>query len=234
MKFKIEDNIIDDRCYISPGKKGIQNVILAVPKCLSTAFDNGKWKKTKYRTWDEYPNFINKKFIVVIRNPVERWVSGAYEYLSRNLEMSFRDWNPYQIIFDPHTIPQIDHWINIPVNLIEWYIMEDFSMEAFNRKYKIWDQPLDVIHTNRYTGKTQKKIKLRNFVQDRFSNDIKLQKKVQKTYANDIKIYNSIRREILQTGIRNFPYYPCEVKWKPNPLLFYGNKPLPNFVKDFE
>jgi len=65
-------------------------------------------------TYDRYENFPDTKFIVCLRDPISRWVSGICEYFYR-YHRSFNIKNPQvlkfiseRLIFDEHTEPQVN------------------------------------------------------------------------------------------------------------------------------
>jgi len=100
---------------------------IPIPKCASLFgmkyFIDG-YKMTDQRDWSEDKTF-DKNFIIFIRNPLKRWMSGLTEFLFQekfinNIEYNLEDDKVLRLLFlgcrfDAHTTPQIyflDH-INI-------------------------------------------------------------------------------------------------------------------------
>jgi hypothetical protein len=103
-------------------------------------------------TWQWYvdnrpgPNKDDMHYLVVLRDPVERWVSGVLEYWCR--AYPDHDWSPTepqhwlfeQIEFDVHTRPQVDFlhavvkekctwlWMNHAVETNSWFLHNNVSL----------------------------------------------------------------------------------------------------------
>ena len=194
MKYKKnnqKDLTLSDRCYVK-NYQGTDIVFVAIPKNGSTVLDQSICTKTSTREFDDYPNFRKKKFVVIIREPGARWISGAAEYLNRN-KINFKNWNPYDIVFDPHTIPQFEYIAHINENLIEWHLLESLDFNQLHRKYTIFNRPVDQLHSNSVYTKENKKIDKYNRVKELFFKDIILQEKIRETYSLDYKLYNLLK-----------------------------------------
>ena len=89
---------------------------IPIPKCGSTFFKNYFNTSLNFKQIHLSENNFNKKFIVIIRHPFQRWISGISKFVelynSRNPvrinleDEALVDLLCHQLIFDPHTSPQ--------------------------------------------------------------------------------------------------------------------------------
>ena len=151
------NHILGARLLCAPLSKGC----ILIPKCASTSLKNiglnldYEWTETQY----EYDP--NLKFMVTIREPWERYISGYYEYLCRSMGIKFligsvKPFDPpdltiqqimnfcddsflnNKILFDEHTMPQyyfVKPFINNLITLINREDIEEYYPLWFGDDY---------------------------------------------------------------------------------------------------
>jgi len=108
-------------CYIPITKVASTFLRRALP---SRSFNIHTWNW--FDTQGELPNPDTLRYLVVLRDPLQRWISGAVEFWSRAQPTG--DWNTLnehdilfqQIEFDVHTQPQCDFLQNIDPTRTTW------------------------------------------------------------------------------------------------------------------
>ena len=132
----------DYYCYIPIPKVACTYMGQAIP---GHAFDVWNWR---WYHSDETPPMKSKmKYLVLLRNPIERWITGVVEYwYARPPD---RDWNLHdlvdifnQIDFDTHTKPQVDFltmidssrtiwlWMTHQIEKISWFQEKGVMLNA--------------------------------------------------------------------------------------------------------
>jgi len=106
--------------FESPCKK---MSFITINKCCSTSMikwcKDNNWLPVQQKIDDQ-----KRKYLVILRDPVERWISGFRTYLSiknidvKNIEDNY--WKIFKevVIFDTHTLPQYKHMISIKLKNI--------------------------------------------------------------------------------------------------------------------
>ena len=141
--FSVTDNVIisnNNRNLNHPNGSGVRSLsrdisFITIPKNASSIVS---WVLIYYLKWEQIPLFdksMTANNIVILRDPLERWMSGVAEFLSRT---GFKDLseqvitdmlrNPAfdQILinapyFDEHTIPQVSYLHNLPLPNITFF-----------------------------------------------------------------------------------------------------------------
>lgn len=110
--------------------------------------------------------------LVVLRDPVERWISAMGQILIGNtpdchMHIDNLDWNDItqKIVRNNHTQPQHEFFANIPHDRIVWFRCDNFLKEKFsnflnqyNLKINLLPQELDVNNIFNVTIKVPEKI----------------------------------------------------------------------------
>lgn len=157
------------------------------------------WQPYNYHT---QPEILNKTALVVLRNPISRWVSGICEYI----ELYHPDFNPSdvnsltldwifdRVAFDDHTERQTMFIESLDSSKIVWFLCDStfsktfeqflFSVGAINNTYKA-APPINTTTDN------ARKIINTQFFNEQVKNPKYLSKLVQ-YYQDDFKLINSV------------------------------------------
>lgn len=153
--------------------------------------------------YHDNPEILEKTALIILRDPVERWISGICEYISlyhpsfdiTNVNETMLDWIFDRIAFDDHTecqtmfIEKID-----PSKAIWFWADNEFSENFINFMLEVGElndtfRPLPPSNT---TASDPKKIINKNFFKDQLKNKKYLQK-ITNYYRNDIQLIRSIK-----------------------------------------
>jgi len=129
---------------------------IPIPKNASTMFKECVMQNEKDKNWVK-TNFITQNFnkdkyryVVILRDPFKRWVSGVAEYLSlynKKLELTKEvlDFIFHQIVLDDHTVSQLVFIEGIPNEKIDFLNFDDdltdnikkFCIQKLDKDYHI-------------------------------------------------------------------------------------------------
>ena len=131
------------------------------------------------------------KYLVALRDPIERWVSGMAEY-EHNSKQSNIDHQ--QITFDDHTETQDYFLQDIVINKTDFIMVNHNLSTNLTRWLDEFGYRVDVDNMQQYnaslnTDKQQLKIKYQTIV----DNDPDFVLQLKKHYADDYKLINSVR-----------------------------------------
>lgn len=141
------DAIFPDRILINPGKDYVYIPIYKNASIYGDKFFSHKgWDRKSIFTLEEYhSNLINKKIIVFLRDPVERWFSGVAQYFyekEKRNENSIFTFTEDQLIdifsgvrLDHHTEPQTAWLLGLDLGKITFFNLND---ENFPSKLTGW------------------------------------------------------------------------------------------------
>ena len=158
--------------------------IVLIPKNASTAIANYcAWTPTDYQT-------INRRtYIAIFRDPVDRWISGATEYLWRcqtfeNLDIKTVDLD--QIYLDKHTKPQYKFIEMLDSKRTKLYLFEPNVLNKIQNDWQCFRNTakIDIVNT---INNNESKIKVRNFVTENANFN-----KIKDFYHQDLEIYQSL------------------------------------------
>lgn len=110
-------------CWLSPcGRVGY----VQIHKCASTQMggwcQQQGWKRTKF--WGE-PQDPQRRYLVLLRDPVDRWISGTKQWIKKNnyvpSEFSDQIWHliHQHLTFDDHTVPQYRFLLGLKIKSID-------------------------------------------------------------------------------------------------------------------
>lgn len=168
-----------------------------------------KWVTTAYNYNDVDKHRAPKKFIVVLRDPVERWCSGIVEYLVNSgmfiegEESSFTLKNRETLdlifgyaIFDRHTCPQVDYLHGIDTDQCVFFKLDkDFenTMKRFAEKELKVPTKDVIIRKDMYnTSERNSHKELRDIINFEIENNPRYKKQIKDHFADDIILFNSV------------------------------------------
>lgn len=193
-------------------------IYIQIPKNASC------WTKHHFMPADAYNYYTdgldNKHHLalVILRDPVERWISGMGQFLAGNspgskMYIDTIDWEQVtnKVMFDDHTQPQVDFIANVPWESVVWFKCNnhlphnfiDF-MKNYNIDVNLLDEKDDVTNIFNVTKKVQSRIiKKNNYlapaqqtIVDKIINKLnenpKYVDRIKEFYQNDYKLYNTV------------------------------------------
>jgi len=148
-------------------------------------------------------NVNPEKFIAILRDPIERWISGLAEYIAGDYgNLKFKNVSDCffnnelletlifdQIVFDGHTLPQIAYLQGLDIRKIDFYY---FDNDVFD-KISYYNQ-LDNINLKYSNSKTKNedKIYIHNYLASQLKDSEKM-KKIQRMYYCDYQLFDEIK-----------------------------------------
>lgn len=177
---------------------------LSIPKnasvFISSVLRQNNWQ---YR---DLSRFDGANVICILRDPVERWISGMATYIAANLlgadygsEMFIEDYNRLSerlifdnIIFDDHTTPQIEYINFIPPNKnIKYFIADKNTLLDQMSEYVGYTLAFNLDITNENASKNNFDTNnLVNFLRNNLTSDYTL--KIKSMYRLDYLLLQSI------------------------------------------
>jgi len=155
--------------------------IVLIPKNASTAI-------SAYCSWTptDYKHINRRTYIAVIRDPIDRWISGATEYLWRCQQFDntdIRSFNLEKLHLDKHTQPQHTFIEMLDPNRTKLY---QFEPNLLHRMQEDWNcfrktATLDIINT---IDGNRNKVKIRNYVTEHANYN-----KINDFYAKDLELF---------------------------------------------
>lgn len=187
-------------------------IFVNIPKCASSwmksVFKQGKRFNYLTRNWEELPPnpmlqlgaTAPRKFIVVLRDPIDRWIVGASQ---TNLPYKAPlEWDNIfdTTIFDNHTEPQISFLHGIDTDEVIWLKCDcnlTINIEQLNKKIGCLRLPnFDDDYENSYqvTAKKPRRIKIfQDEAREVINSNKAYKKKLLEVYDRDIELYNSVK-----------------------------------------
>ena len=183
-------------------------VYIPIPKNSSSyigqlLLKNG-WGIGNFLTTD----LTNKQLIILLRDPIDRWISGMAEYLCLSLLKNGRtsddivkNWNNIiqdlifdRVIFDDHTEKQVYFIQSIPIKNCVFFNSAKQPEQAVKQYLTTHDIDLNidmVIDRNQTQGNKYKE-PLVNFLRDQLAQNPSLTNKLMNTYREDYTLWNVI------------------------------------------
>lgn len=118
-------------------------------KSLATpAFNLYDWQWTDPSKKHQLPDREHCQFLIVLRDPTERWISGAAHYWSQHQfehvknwfdrPLESLDWLSKQVEFDDHTRPQVEFLQGVDRNRVTWIRYQpDMSIHTWFRDHNV-------------------------------------------------------------------------------------------------
>jgi hypothetical protein len=185
---------------ITPDKKYFY---LNIPKNAST-FTNNVLNDNGWEFWN-ISDGVFKEAILILRDPVERWISGITTYI--NLWILYNEYNSDQfitdynklverfifdtVVFDDHTMPQSFFINNIPAHITKHYVWANRStlVDSISTisRYKLLVN-LNTFDNSKELNPGSKQ--LDDFIRSKLTPE--LISKIQQAYKEDYNLINSV------------------------------------------
>ena len=183
-------------------------VYIPIPKNSSSYIGQlllkNNWNIGNFLTTD----LTNKQLIILLRDPVDRWISGMAEYLCSSLLKNGRtsddiikNWNNIiqdlifdRVIFDDHTEKQVYFIQSIPIENCVFFNSAKQPEQAVKQYLTTHDIDLNidiVIDRNQAQGNKYKE-SLVDFLRDQLAQNPNLTNKLINTYREDYTLWNVI------------------------------------------
>mgnify|MGYP003126202044 FL=1 len=160
-----------------------------------------------YNIEDEYR--LPQTYIVVLRDPIERWCSGIVEYLVNNRKFRGNDSMTFNLkdretldlifgyaIFDRHTCPQVDYLHNIDTDQCVFFKLDkDFENNIRRFTEKELNVPTNnvIISDNMYnTSERDTHKELREVINFEINDNPRYLEQIKSNFVDDIILYNSV------------------------------------------
>jgi len=160
---------------------------VTINKCCSRSII--KWcKDTNWLAVNTHLDDNKRKYLVILRDPIDRWISGFSTYLSINdIDLKTIDqkyWKIFKdvVVFDSHTLPQYKHLISIKLKNI---VADDFnSLKDGNTSKFIRSRgyETEIPHLGS-TNDNEAKIKI--FLKNMIDEDLVFKNRLYKVYEQD-------------------------------------------------
>ena len=180
-------------------------VYIPIPKNSSSYIGKlvlaNNWKVANFLKTD----LTNKKIIVVLRDPVSRWISGMAQYLCSAIvsqgytaDTIIDNWNPVmeslifdRVIFDDHTEKQLYFINTIPKESCVYFNGVHGIGESLQKYLHEHNINLNISVDIELDDNPQHK-KLVNFLKAVLDQDTKLIDRLKEVYADDYKLINEV------------------------------------------
>jgi len=171
---------------------------------------NLKWTNTSYNYNEIDKQRLPKTYIVILRDPIERWCSGIVEYLvthTKFLERGHeRGWNllnreTLDLIFgvakfDRHTCPQVDYLHGLDTNECVFFKLDSNFEDTMKRfAEKELNSPINdaIIRDFAYnTSERETHRTLRNTIDYQLKNEPRYMKTIKDHFVDDIILFNQV------------------------------------------
>jgi hypothetical protein len=183
-------------------------VYIPIPKNSSSYIGQlllkNNWNIGNFLTTD----LTNKQLIILLRDPIDRWISGIAEYLCSSLLKNGRtsddiikNWNGIvqdlvfdQVIFDDHTEKQVYFIQGIPIKNCVFFNSAKQPEQAVKKYLTTYDVDLniDIVIDRNQTQGNKYKEPLVNFLRDQLAQNPSLTNKLMNTYREDYTLWNVI------------------------------------------
>ena len=202
-------------CYVSIPKVASSYLKLALP---GHVFDIWNWQW--YEKSGEVPSKQIVKYIIVLRDPIERWITGAVEYWHRiypNRNWMTQDLHDIfaQIEFDKHTRPQSDFvhlvdldrtiwlWMGLDIDISQWFINQGISLTFVPDHEKNIGRKRSKVYFDRRGNQVQKNMSdviegpdiqmIYNQLKSSIESNTLYQQQIKNFYKKDYNLIQSVR-----------------------------------------
>jgi hypothetical protein len=183
-------------------------VYIPIPKNSSSYIGQlllkNNWSIGNFLTTD----LTNKQLIILLRDPIDRWISGMAEYLCSSLLKNGRtsddvikNWNNIvqdlvfdRVIFDDHTEKQVYFIQSIPIENCVFFNstkQPEQAVKQYLTTYNI-DLNIDIVIDRNQTQGNKYKESLVDFLRDQLAQNPSLTNKLMNTYREDYTLWNVI------------------------------------------
>ena len=170
---------------------------------------NLKWTNTSYNYNEIDKQRLPKTYMVVLRDPVERWCSGIVEYLVNNrrfLEGEGSEWSLQNretldfifgvAKFDRHTCSQVDYLHGLDTNECVFFKLDSNFEDTMKRfAEKELNSPINdaIIRDFAYnTSERETHKTLRNTINFQIKNNPRYMKTIKDHFKNDIILFDQV------------------------------------------
>ena len=142
--------------------------------------------------WVYHDHLIKaNRYLVALRDPIERWVSGMaeYEFNSKQTNIDYQ-----QIILDDHTETQ-DYFIqDIVIDKTDFIMVNENLRKNLKRWFNEFGYIIDIDNITQYNASLNtEKQQLKNKYQAIVDSSPDFVLKLKQYYANDYKLINSVK-----------------------------------------
>jgi hypothetical protein len=183
-------------------------VYIPIPKNSSSYIGQlllkNNWNVGNFLTTD----LTNKQLIILLRDPIDRWISGMAEYLCSSLLKNGRtsddiikNWNNIvqdlvfdRVIFDDHTEKQVYFIQSIPIENCVFFNstkQPEQAVKQYLTTHNI-DLNIDIVIDRNQTQGNKYKESLVDFLRDHLAQNPSLTNKLMNTYREDYTLWNVI------------------------------------------
>jgi len=155
---------------------------------------DGEWRRFFHRQKDSNTDARIKTYIILLREPLRRWISGVAEYCTRNF-IDVKTLDLTEIVFDEHTTSQTAHLYAIQPKKCDFFLLDDNGMQEMYDAYPINNGP---IQNHNETKWDDKKTESTEYLFNVLKNDLELRSKIKKFYKNDYFLLNTFNKERYQ------------------------------------
>lgn len=146
------------------------------------------------RDWFHCENLIhNDQYIVALRDPIDRWVSGMaqYQFNSKQFDLS-EDEIFNTITFDDHTEEQLYFLTGVNLLKTTFFKVDDELASKLDKWFSKRDDITNLAKLNN-SATDPIKLKLKNCLQTMIDNNPDNLLKLKKHFANDYKLFESVK-----------------------------------------
>lgn len=173
-------------------------IYVPIPKnastfCANTVGERLGWReplnfRQSYRVKTKIP-------FIVIRDPIERWITGITEFIVRsNLENNWINLNVFKnIVFDEHTIPQIEYLRDLNLDkaiIFKFNLKLEYNFCKFINYYI---KPCKYTNSFKFYSLNPLKEKVKKEVKQLLYSDPKYVNIIVDFYKQDIEFYNTAK-----------------------------------------
>jgi len=183
-------------------------VYIPIPKNSSSYIGQlllkNNWNVGNFLTTD----LTNKQLIILLRDPIDRWISGMSEYLCSSLLTNGRtsddiikNWNNIvqdlvfdRVIFDDHTEKQVYFIQSIPIENCVFFNsakQPEQAVKQYLTTHNV-DLNIDIVIDRNQTHGNKYKEPLVDFLRDHLAQNPSLTNKLMNTYREDYTLWNVI------------------------------------------
>ena len=153
-------------------------------------------------------DLTNKQLIILLRDPIERWISGMAEYLcslllknGKTSDDIIKNWNNIiqdlifdRVIFDDHTEKQVYFIQSIPIENCVFFNSAKQPEQAVKQYLTTHgiDLNIDIVIDRNQTQGNKYKEPLVDFLRDQLAQNPSLTNKLTNTYREDYTLWNVI------------------------------------------
>lgn len=189
------DHIMSERYQIMRFREGVHDYsnisYIHIPKCGSTAIRQTLEDLNCSHSYKigYGPAAPDENLFTVIRNPLDRWISGylQYVYINNNSDQPYSKAQDGELVFDEHTLPMSEFLKGFGTN-IKYF---KFSTNVIAEINSYYDLELNSNIVNVTPKPDEVVFAPRNLV-----NSSGFQLAFNRIYAEDIKLWNNIEQKL--------------------------------------